>query len=70
MTDEQGRGRLPLPGGDYADSMPADATYVAAWGPDTADSPRPTLLRIVFSLDDPSARLDSAQTYEFVIRLP
>ena len=71
MTDEKGRQRLPFPaGGDYAGSMPEGATYVVAWGPDTAGSPRPLMLRIVFALDDPSGRLSEAQTYEYVVRLP
>jgi type II secretory pathway component PulJ len=71
MVDERGRQRLPFPaGGDYARSMPPDATYVAAWGPDTAGSPRPQMLRIVFTLDDPSGRLSAAQTYEYVVKLP
>lgn len=71
MYDENGRPRLPLPaGGDYARSMRPDATYVAAWGPDTAGAPRPLMLRIVFALDDPTGRLNAAQTYEYVIKLP
>ena len=71
MSDERGRARLPLPAsGDYGTSMAADASYVAAWGPDTADLPRPLMLRIVFSLDDPAGRLNAAQTYEFVVKLP
>ena len=71
LLDERGRQRLPLPaGGDYAKSMGPDATYVVAWGPDTVGSPRPTMLRIVFALDDPAGRLSAAQTYEYVVKLP
>ena len=65
------RERLPLPaGGDYARSMAPDASYVAAWGPDTVAEPRPRLLRIVFSLDDPQGKLTAPQTYTYVARLP
>jgi prepilin-type N-terminal cleavage/methylation domain-containing protein len=71
MRDERGRQRLPLPsGGDYARSTSPDASYVVAWGPDTAALPRPQMLRIVFTLDDPAGRLNAAQTYEYVIKLP
>ena len=63
--------RLPLPAdGDYATSMPADATYVVAWGPDTVSEPRPRLLRIVFSVDDAAGKLTNEQTYTYVVRLP
>jgi hypothetical protein len=71
MLTDRGRARLPLPaGGDYAKSMPDDATYVVAWGPDTATSPRPSMLRIVFAVDDPAGRLPAPQVYQFVVRLP
>lgn len=71
LFDATGKRRLPLPaGGDYATSMAADAMYVAAWGPDTVGAPRPLMLRIVFTLDDPTGRLAAAQTYEYVVKLP
>jgi hypothetical protein len=71
MLDARGLPRLPLPrGGDYAKSMAPDATYVVAWGPDTAAAPRPSMIRIVFTIDDPSGRLPSPQTYQYVIKLP
>ena len=71
MTGPDGRPTLPLPaGGDYATSMAPGAAYVVAWGPDTAASPKPLLLRIVFTLDDPAGRLAAAQTYEYVVKVP
>jgi len=66
-----GQPPLPLPAtGDYATSLPAGASYTVAWGPDTADEPRPRMLRIVISLDDPRDRLAAPQTYPFIFRLP
>ncbi len=32
---------------DYGASLPADATYVAAWGPHTAGGPKPSMIRIL-----------------------
>jgi hypothetical protein len=45
-----------------------DARYVCAWGPD--DGNKPTMLRIIFRVDDPNGRLAEGQTSEFVVKLP
>ena len=49
--------------------MTFDGWYIAAWGPDTSDQPRPQMIRIVFTIDDPTGRIADGQTYEYVYRL-
>lgn len=44
-------------------------SYVACWGSETANLPRPTMLRIIFAIDDPLARVSSEQFFEFVAPL-
>jgi prepilin-type N-terminal cleavage/methylation domain-containing protein len=44
-------------------------SYVACWGSETANLPRPTMLRIIFAIDDPLARVGSEQFFEFVAPL-
>lgn len=46
------------------------ASYVAAWGQDNLDAPRPTMVRLTIALDDPSGRIAGEQTFEYVIDLP
>jgi len=57
------------PLGNFNSNSP-DPLYVCAWGPDTTTLPRPKLLRITLAIDDPAARLNDAQMYEYVIELP
>jgi prepilin-type N-terminal cleavage/methylation domain-containing protein len=46
--------------------------YICAWGPDTqaAGWPMPKLIRITLTLDDPTGRMTTGQTYEYIIELP
>jgi prepilin-type N-terminal cleavage/methylation domain-containing protein len=46
-----------------------DGAYIAAWGPDTADQPRPKMIRIVVTIDDPDGRIAEGQTFEYVYRV-
>ena len=73
ITTEFAERHLPWPGAtppaDYALSMLPDATYVVAWGPDTADQPRPKMIRIVVTIDDPEGRIAEGQTFEYVFRV-
>ena len=48
--------------------LPTTARYVCAWAPDDAN--KPTMLRIIFRVDDPNGRLADAQSNEFVVKLP
>jgi len=43
------------------------AIYTCAWGPNDV---KPKMIRIVMALDDPNARLNEAQTFEYVYTLP
>jgi prepilin-type N-terminal cleavage/methylation domain-containing protein len=53
------------PGG----GMPTNGQYVVAWGPDTNDQPRPKMIRIVVTIDDPEGRIAEGQTFEYVYRV-
>jgi prepilin-type N-terminal cleavage/methylation domain-containing protein len=58
---------------DYGNGgMPNGQDYLVAWGPDSdaAGIPRPKMIRITFTLDDPSGRLSDGQTFQFVYTLP
>jgi len=55
--------------------------YIVAWGPDSATyvpgpsfeplpTPRPAMVRVVLSVDDPDGRLADSQSYEYVFALP
>jgi hypothetical protein len=67
--------RLP-PKTDYASrstnatfGLALDARYLCAWGPDTPGASYPTLIRFVFTIDDPTGRLPEGQTFEYVFRV-
>ena len=55
-------------------SMAITDRYVVAWGPDTQSTtpptPTPTMLRITIVLSDPAGTLGSAQTFEYIVKLP
>jgi hypothetical protein len=51
-----------------------NALYVAAWGPDTNTAgvkvqPLPQLIRIVYTIDDPTGRVADGQTFEQVLKV-
>ena len=74
ITTEFVERRLPwptqlAPPADYATSMVADDKYVVAWGPDTVDQPRPKMVRIIVTIDDPDGRIAEGQTFEYVFRV-
>jgi hypothetical protein len=43
------------------------AQYVCAWGP---SDPKPKMIRITMTIDDPGGRLGDGQTYEYIYTLP
>jgi prepilin-type N-terminal cleavage/methylation domain-containing protein len=45
-----------------------DGRYIVGWGADaaTASQPRPTMLRITLTIDDPSSRVGGGETFEYV----
>lgn len=51
-------------------AMPNGTRYIVAWGPDTAGQPLPKMIRIVATVDDPTGRMTTGQTMEYVIDLP
>ena len=57
-----------VPSGDYP-AMGAGEFFVAAWGPDTQTSPKPTMIRITVVLDDPDGRIGAGQSFEYVLKL-
>ena len=74
VTTEFIERRLPWPSpsappSNYTVSMDADDKYVVAWGPDTVDQPRPKMIRIVVTIDDPDGRIADGQTFEYVFRV-
>jgi hypothetical protein len=52
-----------------ASGLAVNARYTCAWGPDTTNSPYPTLIRFVFTIDDPSGRIADGQTSEYVFKV-
>jgi hypothetical protein len=44
--------------------------YICAWGPDVPANLRPKLIRITIAIDEPTGRLNTEQTYEFIYALP
>lgn len=63
----------PVYQADYNSPPPPPDTpyiYIVAWGPDTAALPRPAMIRVVLSVDDPDGRLADSQSYEYVFALP
>jgi type II secretory pathway pseudopilin PulG len=61
-------GTAPPAGNDYT-KMGPDDYFIAAWGPDTQNSPKPTMLRITVVLDDPDGRMGAGQSYEYILKL-
>jgi prepilin-type N-terminal cleavage/methylation domain-containing protein len=65
------------PAANYVGNTPASAQYLCSWGAEsqwplannTYGTGLPRMLRITLALDDPSGRLASPQTYEYVIDL-
>ncbi len=56
--------------GDYealTGGIGPDDFYTCAWGP---NDPRPKMIRITFTLDDPQGRTPDGQTFEYVFELP
>ncbi|MCC7349909.1 MAG: prepilin-type N-terminal cleavage/methylation domain-containing protein [Phycisphaerales bacterium] len=51
-------------------AMTDGSQYIVAWGPDTTGQPMPKMIRIVATVDDPSGRMVTGQTMEYVIDLP
>ncbi len=46
------------------------AAYVCAWGsPDTVNEPKPTMIRISFTMDDPNGSLNDPPNYEYVFKI-
>lgn len=58
------------PSSNYNPNAPYSAPYIVAWGPDTAGFPKPRMIRITISVDDPAGHLNTEQTYEYVFNLP
>jgi hypothetical protein len=62
----------PAPPNNYvsgAGSMSAGSRYIVAWGPDTDRQPKPSMIRIVYTIDDPAGRVADGQTFEYVFRI-
>jgi prepilin-type N-terminal cleavage/methylation domain-containing protein len=59
---------VPPAAADYArpGALAPNSTYVCVFGP---DDPRPKILRIVVTLEDPVARTGVGQTHEYVLQL-
>ncbi len=57
------------PNGNYAAVLAPGTSYqyTCAWGP---NDPKPKLIRITVTLDDPSGRLANGQTYQYVFPVP
>jgi prepilin-type N-terminal cleavage/methylation domain-containing protein len=61
---------LPFPNGNYITSTSTTANpfaYDCAWNP---MEPKPKMIRIIFTLDDPNGKLPEGQTFEYVFTLP
>jgi prepilin-type N-terminal cleavage/methylation domain-containing protein len=67
VTPKASGSTLPSPtGNDYANMGPNDY-YICAWGP---NDPKPKMIRIIFTIDDPTGKLPEGQTFEYVFTLP
>ena len=58
-----------VPSGNYATGLTAGTNYqyIAAFGP---NDPKPKLIRITVTLDDPTGRLPDGQTFQYVYPVP
>jgi prepilin-type N-terminal cleavage/methylation domain-containing protein len=52
---------------DYMSAVTPANFYDVAWGP---NDPKPKLIRIVFTIDDPLGRTPEGQTFEYVFEVP
>jgi prepilin-type N-terminal cleavage/methylation domain-containing protein len=57
-----------VPSSSYP-TMPPDNYFLAAWGPDTQNGPKPTMIRITTVLDDADGRIGAGQSFEYVLKL-
>jgi Tfp pilus assembly protein PilV len=61
----------PVAPADYISTMTstpaAPAQYICAWGP---NDPKPRMIRITMTVDDPGGRLGDGQTFEYIYTLP
>ena len=66
---EDSPNQIPPAAADYGGvaGMPAGSQYVCAWGP---NDPKPKMIRITMTVDDPGGRLADGQTYEYIYTLP
>jgi hypothetical protein len=57
--------------GDYMaaglSGMQPNDSYICAWGP---NDPKPKMIRIIVTLDDPNGKTPDGQTFEYVFTLP
>jgi prepilin-type N-terminal cleavage/methylation domain-containing protein len=60
----------PAVGSEYAAAWQPAGTYRNSGGAVVADPPKPSMIRITMTIDDPNSRLPDGQTYEYVITLP
>lgn len=57
-------------GASYIVAWQPPGTYVDATGAPVGDPPKPLMIRVSLTIDDPAGRLPEGQTYEYVIELP
>jgi hypothetical protein len=55
------------PTGPAPTALGNGAQYICAWGP---NDPKPKMIRITMTIDDPGGRLGDGQTYEYIYTLP
>jgi prepilin-type N-terminal cleavage/methylation domain-containing protein len=60
----------PEQGSEYVAAWLPAGNYYDATGALVADPPKPSMIRITMTVDDPNGRLPAGQTYEYVINLP
>jgi hypothetical protein len=63
---------MPFTGSGNQPNLPPQISpaYICAWGPDVDPKWRPKLIRITMAIDEPTGRLNTEQTYEFIFALP
>jgi hypothetical protein len=69
-TAAQTKDTIALPStstGDYMTSMTPSDSYICAWGP---SDPKPQMIRIIMTVDDPNGKIADGQTFEYVFSLP
>jgi hypothetical protein len=54
---------------DTDPTTPTIELPVPSWDPDDSGPPRPTMLRIRFTIEDPTGRLPDGQTFEYIINV-